>query len=249
MIMVWLYGIVSVLMISAVSLIGVFTLGMKPVMLKKLILIFVSLATGTLLGDALIHLIPEANEKIQSSIISSMLIVSGILFFFVMEKFIRWRHCHDLDCDLHTHHLAPMNIMADTLHNFIDGLLIGASYLVSFPLGMATTIAVLLHEIPQEIGDFGVLIYSGMSVTKALFINFLVALGALLGLIISLLLGSIFVGYSLYLLPFTAGGFIYIATSDLIPELHKESDIRKSLWQVVSMIIGVLLMVSLLFLD
>jgi len=142
-----------------------------------------------------------------------------------------------------------MNLVGDSVHNFIDGLIIGASYLTSMPIGIATTMAVMLHEIPQEISDFGVLIYGGFSKKKALFLNFVVALTAVIGVITSLLIGSYFVNITNFLLPFTIGSFIYIAGSDLIPELHKETKVRKSVIQLMMLILGIGIMYLFLFLE
>ena len=168
--------------------------------------------------------------------------------FFVLEKFIRWRHCHELASKNHPHPISFMILFGDMFHNFIDGLIIGASYLVNIKLGIATTIAVFFHEIPQEIGDFSALIYGGFSKSKALLYNFLSALTSFIGAILILIIGS---GFNLInlLIPITAGGFIYIAASDLIPELHKEVDIKKSILQLVFFIFGIIIMFGLTFLD
>jgi len=149
----------------------------------------------------------------------------------------------------HIHPFAYMNLVGDALHNFIDGLVIAASYLVSIPVGIATTSAVLLHEIPQEIGDFGVMLHGGLSRTKALVLNFLTALTAVLGVIIGLLLNNFIDNIQLFVIPIAIGGFIYIAGSDLIPELHKETDIKRSIIQIITFILGVLIMLSLLLLE
>lgn len=149
----------------------------------------------------------------------------------------------------HVHSFAYMNLIGDFLHNFIDGLIIGASYLISIPAGIATTIAVFLHEVPQEIGDFGVLIYAGFSKTKAILMNFLVALSAVLGVIVVIISSNFVLGIEKMLSAIAIGGFLYIAGSDLIPELHKDSSVKVSIIQIVSFIVGVLIMFSLLFLE
>jgi len=170
----------------------------------------------------------------------------GIGFSFGIEKIIRWRHCHHLTTKQHPHHLSSMNLIGDSFHNFIDGMIIGASYLVSIPIGIATSIAIIFHEIPQEIGDFGILVYAGFSKRKALATNFLISLTSIAGLIISLLI-SFKTKYLIYILiPFAVGNFIYIATADLIPELHKETKIIKSLIQLLLFILGIGLMALLL---
>lgn len=244
---VWLYSLLSVIIISLLSFVGVFTLSLKPKFLQKILLLLVSFSAGSLFGSAFLHLIPEALENISSTRIVSLLILGGILFFFILEKFIHWRHCHIPTSKRHPHPFAIMNLIGDGFHNFIDGLIIGASYLISIPLGITTTIAVILHEIPQEIGDFGVLLHGGFKKSKALMLNFLSALTSVLGAVISLIIGSKAIEFSVILLPIAAGGFIYIAGSDLIPELHKESSASKSFAQLLSLVLGILLMFVLLW--
>jgi len=172
-----------------------------------------------------------------------MLLV-GISVFFILEKFVHWRHCHVPTSTEHPHPFAYMNLVGDSLHNFIDGLVIGVTYLVSIPLGMATTVVIILHEIPQELGDFGVLIHGGFKKKKALMLNFMTALTAVIGTVAGLVLGSSAESISLLVLPFTAGGFIYIASSDLIPELHKECKAKRSLLQLIGLVAGMLVMAA-----
>lgn len=246
---VWVYSLMSVSIVSLVSLVGVFTLSFGEQKLKKAVLFLVSFAVGALFGDALIHLLPEAFEKIESKAISSLLVLLGILIFFSLEKFVRWRHCHIAHCDEHARPIAAVNVFGNIVHNLIDGMLIGASYSVNFSLGVATTIAILLHEIPQEMGNFAVLIHSGYKVRKAIAINFLSALVAFLGVAFSLFVGKYAADFTLFLIPITAGGFLYIAGSDLIPELHHETKISTSLGQLGSIILGVAVMAALLLLD
>ncbi len=244
-----LYSLISVIIVSAISFVGVLTLVLNHKLLKKMLLFLVSFAAGALLGDAFIHILPELAEEYGLSLSVSIYIILGILLFFIIEKIIHWRHCHEPTSKDHPHPFAIVNLFGDGLHNFIDGLVIGASYLVDINTGIATTIAVILHEIPQEIGDFGVLIHGGFSRAKALFFNFLTATTAILGTLISILFGSYFENYNLILLPLTIGGFIYIAAADLIPELHKEVKIGKSLMQIFGIVIGVTVMVLLLFIE
>jgi len=246
MLNVWLYSLVSVLIVSLISLVGVFTLSIKTSRLEAVLIYMISFSAGALFGDAFIHLIPEAYGGDNSMVISSLFVISGIAFSFVVEKLICWRHCHHVTTPNHPHKLAMMNLFGDTVHNFIDGLILGASYLVSLPVGIATTIAIVLHEIPQEIGDFGVLLYSGYSKGRALLLNFVTALTAVVGVVVSLVLGSYVTGLTNFLIPFAAGGFIYIAGSDLIPELHKEVRPLKSLIQLLTFGLGVFVMTLLL---
>ena len=237
-----LYIIIASFLITGCVWFSVLLLYFKKENIKKITLFLISLSAGVLMGGAFLHLLPEAS--LQMSIDKLFLItLIAFIFFFFMEKVLHWRHCHKGYCEVHT--FGYMNLFGDALHNFIDGLIIGASYLISIPLGMTTTLAVLLHEIPQEIGDFGVLVYGGFKKSKALLINFLLALFSILGAIVSLLIGSKIVVFSAFLLPIAAGGFIYVAGSDLIPEMHKECDISISLFQLISLIAGILLMLAL----
>ena len=241
------YTIISVLIISSISLIGLATLSLSKKLLDKLITYLVSFATGILFGSALIHLLPQAYASNINSLYVSLWTIAGLSTFFVMEKFFRWRHCHHPTTKDHLHPIIPMNIFGDTIHNFIDGVLIAISYSASIPLGIATSVAVLFHEIPQEISDFSILIKGGLSVKKALIVNILSSLVALIGALIALQMGKNINGFTNALIPFTAGGFIYIAGSDLIPELHHDTDLLKSFIQLIMLIFGVVIM-SLLYL-
>lgn len=247
--LIWIYTIISVLIVSLVSLVGVFTLAMKKEKIKKASSFLVSFAAGALFGDAFIHLLPESFEEFGNDFTISLLVLLGILLFFVLEKFLHWRHCHEPTSKEHIHPLATMNLVGDGIHNFIDGLLIGATYMVSFPLGLATSLAIIFHEIPQEIGDFGILIHAGFSIKKALLFNFLSAIIAVLGAITSLAVGPNIEGYTISLLAIAGGGFIYIAGSDLIPELKRECEAKPSIKQFLLMIMGMGIMALLVFLE
>lgn len=247
---VWIYTLLSVLIVSAISLVGVFTLSIKTEKLKSFLIYLISFSAGALLGDVFFHLLPEIVEDGGFGIEVSFSFLTGILIFFTLEKVIHWNHCHVPVSSHHVHPFAYTNLLGDALHNFIDGIIIASSYLVNVQVGIATTIAVVLHEIPQEIGDFGVLLHAGFSRSKALFVNFLSALTAILGAIFALWLGGSIEGLSRVLIPLAAGGFVYIAGSDLIPELHKHSDkLGKSFLQLVALILGIMVMLSLLLLE
>jgi zinc and cadmium transporter len=246
----WLLGLTSVIVISAISLTGVLVLWLKDQQLKKILLYLVSFSVGGLFGDAFIHLIPEAIEESGFGTSISLLILLGILFSFVVEKFLQWRHCHIPTSSEHPHSFAYMNLFGDAVHNLIDGLIVGGSYLASIPIGISTTLAVIFHEIPQELGDFGVLIHGGFSKKKAVWFNFLTALTAILGAIIVFVVGTTLEGFIPLLIPFAAGNFIYIAGSDLIPELRKdEPDLKKATLQIVSITLGVVIMLLVLLLE
>ena len=246
---VWVYSIVSVIIVSLMSFVGVLTLSIKAEKLKKILLYLVSFSAGALFGDAFIHLLPEIVEEVGFGLNISLYLMLGIGISFIIEKFIHWRHCHLPNSKEHVHPFAMMNLFGDGVHNFIDGVIIGASYLVSIPVGIATTLAVIFHELPQEIGDFGVLLHGGFSKARALFFNFVTALTAVFGAAISLLISPYVGNITTFLIPFAAGTFIYIAGSDLIPELHKEVKVEKSFLQLIAIALGVLVMLSLLLLG
>lgn len=245
--MVLFYTLLSVILVSLVSLGGILFLLLKKETLKKTLLFLVSLSAGSLFGGAFLHLLPEAVEEGGFGLTVSLSVLGGILLFFIIEKIIHWRHCHVPTSTEHPHHLAPLNLIGDGIHNFIDGLIIAAGYLSSLPLGMVTTLAVLLHEVPQEIGDFGVLLYAGWGKRKALFFNFLSALMAVLGAVVGLMIGSSSEEFVLLILPFAAGGFLYIAGSDLIPELHKECGLKDTFLHLFALLLGIGLMLGLKF--
>ncbi len=246
---IWLYAISSVVLVSLVSLIGITTILISGDRLKKAIFVMVSLAAGAMFGDAFIHLLPDAFESPRPRAQTALYVLAGIFAFFILEKFLLWRHQHTLESDNHIHPVGYMNLFADGVHNLIDGMIIGASYLVSVPVGIATTTAVVFHEIPHELGNFFILIHAGFSKSRALFFNFLSATLAILGAIISLVVGASVQNFAGLMLPLAAGGFIYIAGSDLIPELHKEAKPAKSLVQLISMALGVALMLLLVLLE
>jgi zinc and cadmium transporter len=246
----WLLGLTSVIVISLVSLVGVLVLWVKDQQLKKILLYLVSFSVGGLFGDAFIHLIPEAVEESGFGTSISLLIFLGILSSFAIEKFLQWRHCHIPTSSEHPHSFAYMNLFGDAVHNLIDGLIVGGSYIASIPIGISTTLAVIFHEIPQELGDFGVLIHGGFTKKRAVWFNFLTALTAILGAAIALIMGATLEGFIPLLIPFAAGNFIYIAGSDLIPELRKdEPNPKKATLQIASIALGVIAMLLITLLE
>lgn len=243
---IWLYSLGSVFIVSLISLIGLFSIPINEKRLKDILIYFISFSAGALLGDTFIHLLPEAVYDNGLTLPISLYILSGIGASFLMEKIICWRHCHLPITKTHIHRFAYMSIVGDAIHNFIDGMIIGAAYLVNIPVGIATTVAIILHEIPQEVGDFAILIHGGFTKKKALVFNFLIALTAVLGTVITLVLGTYLKNIEIFLVPFAAGTFIYIASSDLIPELHKETETKKNLIQFIAFVFGIIIMLSLL---
>lgn len=229
----------SVTAVSLISFIGILFVGLKEAVVGRILMALVGFASGSLIGAVFFDLIPEAAETGQAAWFS---VVAGILAFFVMEKFFYWRHCHDEDCQVHS--FAYLNLIGDGVHNFIDGMLIAAGFLISTSLGFTTTLAVVFHEIPQELGDYGVLLYGGFGTKKALTYNFLSAITAIAGALVTYLLveGSNAQTLAELLVPFAAGGFIYIATTDLMPELHKRTQAKDSVVQLVTLLLGIGLM-------
>ena len=240
-----LWILLATFFVSILAFIGILALLLKKNLLNKILLLLVSLSAGALLGGAFLHLIPEALEECSTHSIFFYVLLGFIVFLFV-EKILHWHHCHKQDC--HVHSFAYMNLIGDTMHNFLDGLIIAAGFVAGVPVGIATTIAVALHEIPQEIGDFGVLVYAGFKKTKALFINFITALAAILGGLFGYFLATNAQNIMVFFLPFAAGSFIYIAASDLIPEIKKETNLKKSILNFVIILLGIAIMYSLKFL-
>lgn len=246
-------GALAVGAVSLVSLIGITTLSLKQDFLKRALFLLISLAAGALLGDAFIHLLPEAFEEAGNPLAVSLLVLAGILTFFVLEKFLHWHHSHGEDEfsaeHARIHPVGHLVLVSDGVHNLVDGLAIGAAFLVSPEVGVATTIAIALHEIPQEIGDFGLLIHAGFSRTKALLLNFASALTAFLGLGLAFWLSSLGESLAPLIAAFAAGNFIYIALADLVPELQKTKGGGRSVLQFVVIVIGLSAMVMLLGLE
>lgn len=249
MIETWIYTLVSVFVVSLISLLGVLTFSVEIERLRKILMYLVSFSAGALLADAFIHLLPGVTADSGFTLTISLSLLGGILVFFILEKVIKWQHCHDPECEEHIRSFAYMNIFGDALHNFIDGVIIAASYIISLNVGIATTLAVIFHEIPQEIGEFGLLLHGGFSRTRALLVNFLSALTAVLGAVVALFISGTVSDMQNILVPIAAGGFIYIAGSDLIPEMHKELSLRKSIIQIISLLLGVVIMVMLLWIE
>jgi zinc and cadmium transporter len=246
----WALGLISIVAISMISLGGILVFWVADKKLKKAFVYMVSFAAGGLFGDVFLHLIPEMVGETGFLTTSSIVIILGILSSFAVERFLQWRHCHIPTSDEHPHSFAYMNLFGDAVHNLIDGLIVGGSYIASIPLGIATTIAVIFHEIPQELGDFCVLIYGGFNKRKALTFNFLTALTAVLGATIAFVVGSAIEGFVPLLIPFAAGNFIYIAGSDLIPELRKDTpEPKKAALQMISLVLGVIPMLLLLLIE
>ncbi len=221
----------------------------------------ISFAIGALLAVAFWGLIPHAFEEVEAGQFQALsgTILAGILGFFILEKLLIWRHCHSGSCEAHTEELTEPShshghghkstgtliIIGDGIHNFVDGVLIAAAFLTDVKLGIVTSLAVAAHEIPQEVGDFAILLQSGYSKTKALIYNILASF--------TTVIGGVLAYYSLedlhdalpFFLALASSSFIYIAVADLIPSLHKKTDIKTSLHQIILIVAGVLIITSL----
>lgn len=243
-----LVAFLGIVVIASLSFLGFIFFGLKQESLKRLLMVLVSFSAGALIGDVFFHLLPEVVEKSSDNILVWVFVIMGLLVFFVLEKIIHWRHCHIPTSKEHPHEFGVMNLVGDGLHNFLDGIIIVGSFLVDFNLGMATILAVITHEIPQKIGDFGILVYAGYSKAKAMVLNFVFSLISILGGLLAL----VWVGDEnvlIFLIAFTAGSFLYIAVADLIPEIKKESSVKNSLIQLFGIIFGIGLMYLLRFLG
>lgn len=257
MIDVIIYSSVSVVIVSLISLIGLVVISLKDALLKKIIFFLIPLAVGALLGDAFIQLIPNAIEQSTNNSVTSLYIIFGIMTFFILEKYLYIHHEHSVPIHVSGKNngktikkpVGKLILVSDGFHNFIDGIIIGVSYLISIPVGIATTISIILHEIPQEMADFGILLYSGYTRKQALFYNFLSALTAVVGVFVVFALGDLFKSLLSFFIPFAAGIFIYIASADLIPELHKRKSMRGTLIELSAMFLGIFIIYILLFLE
>jgi len=249
--MTLIYILIATFLISIISFIGALTLFLKEELLNKILLILVAFSAGALIGGAFLHLIPEAIEKVgieEMQLLRIFLyLLLGFSVFFILEQFIDWHHHHATSHPEITS-FSYLILISDGIHNFIDGFIIAASFVIALPVGIITVLAVALHEIPQEIGDFGVLVYGGFKKSKALLLNFLIGLIAVFGGIAGFFLSERIGDSIVFLLPFAAGNFIYIACSDLIPEIKNKETSKKSLLYFFVFLLGISLMLILKFL-
>ena len=237
MLSILLQILIAVLIVSLVSILGILIFFRKKT-LNKILFYLVSFAAGTLLGAAFLNLLPEALENgFKESV--PIFILLGILSFFILEKFLYWHHHHAGHEHEEVHGFTYLNIVGDAIHNFLDGAVIAISFMNNTALGIITTIAIIAHEIPQEIADFSILIYGGFSKAKALVYNFLTALTAVIGALAAYFYSGAIENSTIFLTSFAVGGFVYIASTDLIPEIHKEKDLKKSLVQLVLLALGI----------
>jgi zinc and cadmium transporter len=272
-----LLGFIMIVFIGCLSLIGLFMISIREKILDRILFILVAFATGTILASALFDLIPESLHHLEelnaegAAIAESVLfifIIVGFVIFFIIERFIYWfhGHAHEKDDKLvcyigvdegegvtmsrggNIKNFALLNLIGDGLHNFLDGIIIMVAFLSGIRNGVVVTLAVLFHEFPQEIGDFGILIYGGFSKKKALFYNFVSGMVALLGGLIAFILSDILEIFNFFFLAFSGGGFLYIASTELMPELLKQDDFKKSVTQALIFLCGLILIIALVLL-
>jgi len=224
-----------------IAFVGAFSLMMNDRTLKKILKVLISFSAGALLAGGLFHLLGESLGKMDMNT-AFIILLAGFSIFFIIERFLHWHHCHDGKCDIHA--FSYLLLIGDGVHNFIDGLVIAASFLVSVPFGAITTFLIIGHEIPQELGNFGALVYGGFKKKKALLYNFAAQLTCVIGGLVGYFMSGI-VGFTSVLLPFAAGGFFYIAATDLIPELHKEEDSRKWVLSFIFFILGIAFIIAM----
>ncbi|MCX7094187.1 MAG: ZIP family metal transporter [Methylobacter sp.] len=239
-------------LVSLTSMSGMFALWIEAEQLKRTIPYLVALAVGVLLGDAFIHLIPDAVNRQGSVSTVCLLTLAGVFIFFILEKVVRWRHDHHIDISEQSAYIKPiakMNLMGDAIHNFVDGILIAGSFLVDPVLGFTTTLAIIAHEIPQEIGDVGALVYGGYPPAKAVLYNFYCSLTVVVGAVFTLLFSQVAESSLVFLLPIAAGGFIYIAATDMIPALHEHSTLPHLFGQTAIFAFGIGFMQSIIILE
>lgn len=227
------------------ALVGAVTFIFSSNLLKKITFILIAFSAGTLLGGGLLHLLPEALDMLDVMAVFLTAII-GFSLFFLVEKFLHWHHCHDEE-EKCPHPFTYLILFGDGIHNLLDGLAIAAAFLIDIRLGIITTLVIISHELPQELGNFAILIHGGIEKKKALLYNFLAQLTSVLGGILGFYLAEIF-NFKPYMLAFTAGGFIYIAASDLIPEIKKEGHLGKSIITYLLFLAGIVFMILIKFL-
>jgi len=253
-----LYVILTTLCVALLSMVGILLMKTFSKKFERMIITLVALSAGAMLGNAMFHLFPEALEEgtgAGMSILGVLAIATAaFVLSFLFEQVFRWHHCHSsahhgeehpaFHCHVDVLPTAHLILWSDAIHNFVDGLIIGASFLVSPVLGFTTAAAVALHEVPQEVGDFAVLVHSGFNKKRAILLNFLSASTVIAGGVIGYLLSNTIGQVIPFLLPFAAGSFLYIAASDLLPELKHDEDVRETALHFFVFLLGLLLMLA-----
>ena len=237
--------LVATFLVSLIAFIGIFVLLIRRELMNRALLVLVALSSGALLGGAFLHLIPETLEQEGSDEDIFLYLLLGFCLFFILEQFLQWHHQHT-----ESNSVKPFSyliLISDAIHNFIDGLAIAAGFITGYQTGVAATLAIVLHEVPQEMGDFAVLVYGGLGRVRALSFNFISALTAIIGGVAGYLTSRILADFTIYLLPFAAGNFIYIAAADLIPEIKHKAGFSRSLVHFFVFLAGIGVMFSVRF--
>jgi len=248
-----IYALSATIVVSLLSLVGVFALSLSERALDRFLFVLLSFSAGSILGAAYFDLLPEAVEMGGDTSFVVLFLTAGFLGFFFLERFIYWYHGHihgheapsQVDKRVTVKRFVYLNVLGDGVHNFLDGMVIAASFFLDLTVGLVATTAVIFHELPQEIGDFGVLVYGGFTRRRALLFNFVSALTAVAGAVLSSFFSVNIENFVGSLVAFAAGGFIYLAASELIPEMQREKDFMKSVVQFVLFICGLVLIWSL----
>jgi len=236
---VFLWILAGGLVMSAVALVGSVTLLLRPGTLEKLLRPMVAFAAGTLLGGALLHMLPGAIETMGSAPVVFLWVLAGFAVFFALEQFLHWHHCHHVYAE-HRKPLTYLVLLGDGLHNLLGGFAVAGAFIADVRLGIGAWLAAAAHEVPQELGDFAVLVHGGWEKRRALLFNLLSALTFLVG---GLLAYAASLSFAVtFLLPFAAGNFIYIAASDLVPEVKEDRDLRVNLLHFTCLVAGIALL-------
>ncbi len=231
--------VVGGILMSAIAMVGSVTLLMKPATLDRLLMPMVAFAAGSLIGGAFFHMIPAAIGDIDGVLNVGIGVVAGFTLFFVLEQLLHWHHCHRASSDC-KQPLTYLILIGDGLHNFVGGSAIAGTFLIDVRLGITSWLAAAAHEVPQELGDFGVLVHGGWSKRRALLFNVLSGLTFLLGGLVTY--GLSFQMDVSWLIPFAAGNFLYIGASDLVPEVNKHHDLRLNAIHLVAFVLGLALL-------
>lgn len=245
----FLLTLLSALSISAVSLVGVSILFLRAHILRGISFFLLAFAAGALLGTAFLHLLPEAIEEYEITANTLAIALAGFLLFFVAEKLLHLHHSHREEDEHRTRSLGILTLLGDGIHNFLDGLIIGIAFLVDVQLGVVAAAAVALHEIPQELAEFGVLLYAGFTKKRALLFNFLSASTVVFGAAIGFWLGEVLETIILPVIMLAVGTFLYVAASDFVPEIQREKGEKRSIELMLVFILGILTMWAFTFFE
>ncbi|HLC96278.1 MAG TPA: ZIP family metal transporter [Candidatus Nanoarchaeia archaeon] len=243
--------LLSVVIVSLLSVVVALPFLMKKKLSQHTLLILLSMSVGVLLSTVFLDFMPEIVEHGYSIAVGTNILL-GFLIFFLLEKFVHWHHHSKQEKDDvhgHAYHLAAVNLIGDGIHNFLDGMVIAGSYAVNIVLGLAATISVIFHELPQELADMGVLLYSGLSRSKSLIFNFISAITAIIGALVGIVLASSVEGFVDFVVPFSAGAFLYISASNVLPQLHRHYDLKESLVHIAAIVFGILIIVAVTLLG